>query len=225
MIKHAIFDLDNTLYYYDPVDKIAFEKLTESGSKILKVEQKEFQNAYLIGKGKIKERLPDSASGHNRLLYIENALEYLGFTPAKYALDLYEIYWGTFLDNMILRNGALELLDYLKKRKIRICLCSDLTAHIQYRKIKKLGLENYFSYIVTSEETGADKPNEKMFQLSLEKLNAKSEETIFIGDDLYKDIYGAEKAGLCALRVDNMASDPFGTLFSEIKNKIERTIK
>ena len=80
---------------------------------------------------------------------------------------IYNIYWDTFLENMIPFD---EVYEFLEKYKNKICLVTDLTAHIQYRKIEKLRLNKYISRVVTSEEVGKEKPHPYMFILALEKL-------------------------------------------------------
>jgi putative hydrolase of the HAD superfamily len=43
-------------------------------------------------------------------------------------------------------------------------------------------------YLVSSEEAGAEKPDPKVFELSLEKLGLKKDEVVMIGDNYEKDI-------------------------------------
>ena len=40
-----------------------------------------------------------------------------------------------------------------------------------FRKIIFFGLEQYFDYVVTSEEAGIDKPSKAPFELALKKLD------------------------------------------------------
>lgn len=193
MIKAVIFDLDGTLYDYEEAHKPALDHLMLAGSELLEMSITDFSDAYEWGKKQVKNLISATAASHNRLLYIENALEHLGFKPAMYALELYDAYWDTFLNHMRLREGVVELLDYLLNNHTKISLCSDLTAHIQYRKLKRLGIEKYFDYIVTSEEAGVEKPNERIFHLALDKLGVSPKEAVFIGDTIDRDIQGAEK--------------------------------
>ncbi len=201
MIKAVIFDLDGTLYDYDKAHASAVEGLFCEASRLLSIGKNDFADAFEWGKNQVKTRVPTQGACHNRLLYIENALECLGFKPAIHALELYESYWSTFLGNMQLRQGAIELLNYLQGKKIKICLCSDMTAHIQYRKLKKLEIAKYFDFIVTSEEAGVEKPDERIFRLALGKLGLDAREAIFVGDNFERDISGAANAGIQAFIV------------------------
>lgn len=71
-----------------------------------------------------------------------------------------------------------------------------MTAYIQYKKLEKLNILDQISYIVTSEEAGAEKPSVQFFELCLEKAGCKAEECVFIGDNLQKDVMGAGKNGM-----------------------------
>ena len=86
------------------------------------------------------------------------------------------------------------ILETLKNRKT--CILTDLTSHIQHRKILKLGLQAYIDYIVTSEEVGADKPSEMMFKAALKKMSLQPHEVCMIGDSFEKDIIGANNYGI-----------------------------
>ena len=96
---------------------------------------------------------------------------------------------------MELRDGVLEFLDEIRLRNIKCGLITDLTANIQFRKLIRLGLEDKFDVITTSEEIGFDKPHPNCFINTINKLypnyNENEHKIWMIGDDLDKDIYGA----------------------------------
>ena len=71
-----------------------------------------------------------------------------------------------------------------------------MTAQIQYRKIDKLGLSNDIDFMVSSEETGLEKPSPIMFELALKKMNVKANEAAYFGDSLERDIVGAANVGI-----------------------------
>ena len=71
-----------------------------------------------------------------------------------------------------------------------------MTAHIQYMKIERLGINDLIEILVTSEETGIEKPAPVMFELALEKLKLNASEVAYFGDSLEKDVEGAARCGL-----------------------------
>lgn len=83
------------------------------------------------------------------------------------------------------------------------------TGFIKGRTLRKLlsyyQLENYLSFQIYSDETGFSKPNNKMFELVLEKIrvkkNIEKKEVLHIGDNAVADYGGALKFGFNALLI------------------------
>lgn len=191
MKKAVIFDLDNTLYDYDRADKPAMEALVKKGSELLGVSEGEFAVHYEAAKTAVKARHARRAESHNRMLFCQHVVELLGKSPLPYALELYETYWGVFMENMEPYEGALEFLQELKAKGIRIAICTDMMTRVQYQKLRKLGMSQYVDCIVTSEEARCEKPNAVLFQMVLDKLEVLTQEAVLIGDNRGRDIQGA----------------------------------
>jgi len=66
-------------------------------------------------------------------------------------------------------------------------------------EIHKVGLTHYFHPIVVSGECGYRKPDVRLFRKALEGMGAAAEQTLFIGNDMFRDIYGAHQAGMKTL--------------------------
>lgn len=198
MILAVIFDLDNTLYAYDPLDAEAGKRVRDYTCKELGITAKQYEEAYLFGRNETKRQLHDVGASHNRMLYFQKALEYLGVNPMPYSLRMYEMYWGTFLQKMTLYDGARKFIDCLHEHGIKVMVCTDLTAHIQHRKLEALGLAQDICCIVTSEEAGREKPSPEIFALCLKKLGLPPDKVCCIGDSLAKDVEGAKAAGMHA---------------------------
>lgn len=196
-VKVILLDLDNTLYEYEPVHK----KALRSSHKILKMNNKlsfnKFVKIFNLSKSEIHRELSGTASSHNRVLYFQRLIEKTHKTiEPEIILKMYNAYWDTFLKHIKLEAGVLSTLKEIKKRKRKIIILSDLTAHIQMRKIKKLGLTPYIDFLVTSEEAGREKPHPSMFLLALNKVGVLPQEAIVVGDDLKKDVEGANSLGI-----------------------------
>ncbi|MDC3178984.1 HAD family hydrolase [Flavobacteriales bacterium] len=194
MKKQAILlDLDNTLYNYDKPHNKGLSAIFSYCGKHFNFSAEEFRTAYIRGREKVHIELSETASSHNRLLYIQKMLESLEISPFEHALKLYNAYWDTFLEEMKLYDGV---VDFFEKYNGKICVVTDLTAHIQYRKIKKLNIGKYIQFIVTSEESGREKPHAYPFMLALEKLRLKNKDVFMVGDSFKKDIVGALNIGI-----------------------------
>ena len=166
-----IFDTDNTLYEYDIANKAAEEAVCRKARNLIGINRKEFFKVYNKARLDIKRNLGPTASSHSRLLYFQRMIEILGLkAQLLLALDLEQTFWRTFLANAPLFLGVKELLIFLKNIEIPIGVVTDLTSHIQMRKLTYFGLEDIFDAVVTSEEVGADKPDPRAFNLILKKL-------------------------------------------------------
>lgn len=196
MINGVIFDIDGTLYDYAANDKIAVKKLCTFAQDNLHIDEETFRKYYCEARRIVKERLTDGGARHSRILFFQTVLELLGKNPFCYLMNMYDIYWNNFLAGMRPFDGVTEFIVKLKKFGKKIAVCTDMTAHIQYRKIERLGLKNFIDYIVTSEETGLEKPAPIMFELALKKLNLPANETAYFGDSFERDIIGAYNCGI-----------------------------
>lgn len=196
MYKGILLDIDNTLYAYDPLHELAQEALFSYVQEIFSIEPEDIKRAFSQAKLIVKQNTPETASSHNRLLYVQNLCEILDISSLKYSMDLYNIYWDTFLDKLSLTAGAQQFFE--RYGHLPICLVTDLTAHIQHRKVAKLDLPRWADLMVTSEEAGCEKPHPFMFQLALSKLGLQANEVCMIGDSFKKDIQGAKRLGIHA---------------------------
>ena len=198
MVKKAVlFDLDNTLYEYEPVHQEALKKTYQVLSKEIKISFEEFLKLFKLSKLEIQRELAGTASSHNRVLYFQRLIEKTHNTiEPDVVLKLYDTYWETFLKNIKLRDGVLQTLKKLKELKIKTAIISDLTTNIQLRKMSKLGIKDYIDVLVTSEEAGNEKPSPIMFLLALKKLNVLPSDAIMVGDNPINDIEGGNAVGL-----------------------------
>lgn len=121
MLQAIIFDLDDTLYAYNPLDKKARANVEKFTCEMLDISSEQYKEAYQFGRQETKKRLLDVGAGHNRLLYCQKTLEYLGVPPMPLSLRMYEQYWGTFLQEMKVFAGVKELFALLKEKKYSDC--------------------------------------------------------------------------------------------------------
>lgn len=192
--KGILLDLDDTLYNYDHAHAKGMDAVFHYATGIVNKNKDEVEAMFLKAKRSVKEALNKTAASHNRMLYFQRMFEYLQVNAQLYALEAYELYWNTFLKSMCFYNGAEEFLD--STSDIPICLVTDLTAHIQHRKIMTLGIQSYINFMVSSEEAGIEKPNPRIFKKALDKLGLQPNEVIMIGDNFKKDIAGASHLGI-----------------------------
>jgi len=189
-----LFDTDNTLYPYDPAHAAAQKAVRDKVVSTFSMSNEDFDQAFKEARNQVKARLKNTASSHSRLLYLQRMLEIMGLgSQVLLALDFEQTYWRTFLSNAFLFDEVKGLLDDIRLLGIPTAIVTDLTAQIQFRKVVYFGLDNYFDYIVTSEEAGFDKPHEAPFQIALQKMRPKGDCIWMIGDNPVNDIRGARQ--------------------------------
>lgn len=189
-----LFDTDNTLYPYNPAHTAAQQAVRQKVVSTFAITAEEFDQAFSTARDEVKARLKETAASHSRLLYIQRMLEILGLgSQVLLALDFEQTYWRTFLNNAALFSEVKELLDDVRLLGIPTAIVTDLTAQIQFRKVVYFGLDQYFDYIVTSEEAGHDKPHESPFLIAVEKMRPKGQNIWMIGDNPVNDIRGARE--------------------------------
>jgi putative hydrolase of the HAD superfamily len=195
--KAVFFDLDNTLCnQFKPLEeskKVAHRVF----NKHHKIGFKEFDRLYSASRDEMDKELPGTAASHNRALHFKRVFEktHTTFDPTL-ILKMYEAYWNAYLDNIKVFPETIPVLKELKKRGIKTAIITNLTLHIQLRKLERLGISDYIDVLVTSEEAGRDKPHPSPFNFALNKMNLKPDEVIMVGDSIYFDIEGANASGI-----------------------------
>jgi putative hydrolase of the HAD superfamily len=88
-----------------------------------------------------------------------------------------------------------QVLHELKK-DFRLALITNGAPDIQGTKIDGSNLASFFETVVISGGYGFGKPDRRIFQLVLERLQVAAHEAVMIGDSLNRDIAGARDAGI-----------------------------
>jgi FMN phosphatase YigB (HAD superfamily) len=103
---------------------------------------------------------------------------------------------------------TLEVLDYLKSKKIKLGLISNTTPTIT-GVMEKYDLTKYFDATSFSYEEALLKTDPEMFTKLLKKLKVKPADVVVIGDSIPTDIIGSRNAGLKSILLDRMNKREF----------------
>ena len=98
--------------------------------------------------------------------------------------------------------GALEALATLRARGVRLALVTNGAARSQRGKLERFGLEDRFDSIHIEEEVGAGKPDPRIFRAALEAQKTNADAAWMIGDNLARDVAGAQGVGVHAIWCD-----------------------
>jgi putative hydrolase of the HAD superfamily len=95
-----------------------------------------------------------------------------------------------------------DVLDVLRER-YPLALITDAQAAYTRGELHKVGLLHYFDPIVVSGDHGYRKPDRRLFQLALDRLGVAPENALYVGNDMYHDIFGAREAGMWTVMFDS----------------------
>jgi putative hydrolase of the HAD superfamily len=95
-----------------------------------------------------------------------------------------------------------EVLDVLRDR-YPLALVTDAQSTWARGELHKVGLTGYFDPIIVSGDHGFRKPDRRLFQLALDGMAVTAEHALYVGNDMYRDIYGAREAGLSTVMFDS----------------------
>jgi len=191
----VLLDLDNTLYAYAPCNAAGMGAAAALAHSIYAISPADFAQCFTDARAEIKARLGATAASHSRLLYFQRTIERAGFASQPFAvLQIEQAFWRAYLDAAVLFPHVLDFLDDLRIAGVPAVIVTDLTAQIQLRKLILLGLDRMVDWLVTSEESGADKPAPLGFELALAKLGGVEGPVWFIGDSIETDLIGAKTA-------------------------------
>ncbi|MCB2188857.1 MAG: HAD family hydrolase [Deltaproteobacteria bacterium] len=121
--------------------------------------------------------------------------------PAKaktLPLILAEMYRGISRNRLVLYPGVKDMLDELSAQH-RLAAVSDAQSAWARAEMQALKLTDYFGSIVVSGDYGYRKPDPRLFRLALKKLRLPWDKTVFVGNDMYRDMYGAGRLGLATI--------------------------
>jgi putative hydrolase of the HAD superfamily len=88
-----------------------------------------------------------------------------------------------------------EILAQLKTRH-RLAVVSDAQSAYGLPELRAAGLADNFASIVISGDYGYRKPDARLFQAALTELRVSPEQAIYVGNDRFRDVFGARQVGM-----------------------------
>jgi len=197
-IKHIFFDLDRTLWDFEKNSETVLAQLVdiyglESKCGVTKTEiidkyrevNRELWQQY--GRKEIDKEQLRSSRFTKTLAHFDNHFLGCGLQLEKDYIER-----SPYQTHVI--EGAHEILEYLRPT-YNLHILTNGFSEVQQIKLKQSNLRKYFNHIFISEELGHQKPDQKIFESVLQKINAAPDECIMIGDDHNIDVQGAMDAG------------------------------
>lgn len=98
-------------------------------------------------------------------------------------------------------DDVVPALEGIRGLGLTVAVASNANGTVQ-RAFDRLGLSEYFDVICDSHFEGVEKPQQRFFEIVLERCGGKRETTLHVGDLYHVDIVGARQSGLEAVLLD-----------------------
>jgi 2-haloacid dehalogenase len=118
-----------------------------------------------------------------------------------------DFYLEALAENSQLLDGALGLVSGLAAR-LPLVLVTNGIGRVQRRRFRRSPISRYFQTVIISEEAGFAKPDPRILEPALNKLNIGASEALLIGDSVSSDMACARNAGMdfCWYNPDSLPS-------------------
>jgi putative hydrolase of the HAD superfamily len=147
----------------------------------------------------------------------------------KLALFLAQLYRAISRKRLQLYPDVKRVLDELHPT-YRMALVSDAQPCYALPEMKAVGLEGYFDPVIISAHYGFRKPDTRLMGKALDTMELMPAEVICVGNDMYRDIYGASRLGIRTIFVESnqgakshadVTPDYFAHRFEDVLKGIE----
>jgi len=215
VIKAVFLDWFNTLARFEPPrEELHCQVLHEFGieaspQKVMRGLM--LADRYWFGediKSKVKARSPEEQAEVGRhyqeILLTEAGVKVTKELFAKIMQKVQELYKGI---TFALFEDVLPALKTLKGQKFILGLLTNLDRDMA-PICRRLGLEPYLDFVVTSEEAGSDKPQPPIFLTALEWAGVNASEAVHVGDQYKIDVVGARGVGISPILIDRYGLYP-----------------
>ena len=188
-----IFDLDDTLFDFGIAEKNALLHL------FMEYGLPNGMDEYFLSYKEISKVLWDDLE-HGRTTLAELKIERFKRLFLQHAMDIDSAVFGQkYLDKLgkeiHMINGVEEMFANLSG--CRFALLTNGFKEVQHARIGGSSLKDLFEVLITSEETGFQKPQTEIFEYTFDKLNISDKSRVLmIGDSLTSDIQGGNNFGI-----------------------------
>ncbi len=110
-------------------------------------------------------------------------------------LFLAEMYRSLSRYRLQLYPGVREVLTQLSPQYL-LAAVSDGQSAWAMPELHSVGLSGYFKPVIVSGDLKFRKPDVRIFRLALDGLGMGPQEVLFVGNDMYRDIFGAQQLGI-----------------------------
>ncbi|MBN2635740.1 MAG: YjjG family noncanonical pyrimidine nucleotidase [Prolixibacteraceae bacterium] len=201
---HIFFDLDNTLWDFEKNSKKAMEETFGFYELKNQADFELFFKIYTKNNIELWNKYRNKELGKKELIvkrfkntFSETSIS--GIDPE----EMNNHYLKVMPKQKVLIDGAIDILEYLKKKNYQLSVITNGFREVQTEKIISSGLHSFFFKVFVSEDVKTPKPGREIFEYAMKSSNAKKSKCIMIGDDWEVDIIGALNVGFDAIHYRN----------------------
>jgi putative hydrolase of the HAD superfamily len=99
--------------------------------------------------------------------------------------------------------GAIETIQQLRDRGIKLALLTNGNAETQWVKIRRFNLTPLFDCVLVEGEFGIGKPDTRIYNYALESLGVKASEAWMIGDNFEWEVTAPQRIGIKGIWIDH----------------------
>ena len=203
MKKAYLFDLDNTLLIKRPTLCERIEEIFHDCGRVVKMDDvnrayamtESWQGSQIEKENRTGVRMSDEEYLSNLLTIYDSVLNIQG--DQRIIEPLTEALYGNYDKEYCLVDGAVEVLEKLKKAGVKLGIVSNNHPRIR-SVIEALTIDRLFDTVIISEEVGLFKPDPKIIELALSRLQVASSDAVYVGDHPF-DVKCANDAGVDAV--------------------------
>jgi putative hydrolase of the HAD superfamily len=199
-LRAVIFDLDDTLHDDTLTYRRAATSTAEAVARRHGIVASELTAAYVAEADRFWKTLSPAAFESSMVRLRESmwgaALRAVGLDDPALAAACARDYDAFRRDYLVLWPGALELLERLRARGLKLAMITNGLAETHRDKIAILQLENAFDEIFIADEVGLIKPDPRVFELAASRLGVPPGACAMVGDRLERDVRGGNDAGM-----------------------------
>lgn len=105
-------------------------------------------------------------------------------------------------DQLPPKNGIVDFIKSVKNKGLQLSLATSSTRPKPVKHLKRLGLIEYFDYLITADDVERIKPFPDLFNTAASQLGVKKDEAVVI-EDSNNGLIAANKAGIKTIVVPN----------------------
>ena len=199
MIKAIFFDLNGTLI--DICTSESDENIYRTTANFLdyhgvKITPEKLRDEYFYHLHRQKENSPEQFPEFDVIKVFSRIItDHGGKDSVMLAENCASVFRAAGRYQLQLYDGVLPVLRELQKN-YRFAAVSDGQKIWALPELASVGAAEFFPEVIVSSDFGFRKPDQRMYQMAMDKLGVKPSEVIFVGNDMLRDIYGAHEAGM-----------------------------